>query len=561
MSLFVSDSFTDTDAVLLQNHTGETGATWTKHGLYTSGDAAIASNRVYRSSAGNSVYYASGNPASADYRVSAIMRVVTAAGGECGVIGRAATGSVSWYSWTYSGSLYQLYVNASLLGTVTIAATAGESYLLQLEMEGTAIRGYVQRVSDSLWLTSSATWSGTRQAAVAATNGTVTTAGKAALWMTTATSTTGRHLDSFEAGPIVDPAVIAVNDAGLFWSPYTWRISGSSFAESNNTGAYLRTVFTGTSVTLSVDVSNLTGASTTALKYPAIKYRVDGGSWSRTQLSSSSTDVSLATGLSDSSHNLEVVIAGLAFDIDRFTTPVSALKITGLKLDNGKAVSLPTLRTNRVLVFGDSNTEGLEILAAGTTVANTDSVQAWPYLIARPLDAEVGVVAFASQGYISGLVGANTGSFSANWDLYSTGNSRLVSGLLSPAPDTIIINHGDNDPDTDSTTTGIIAVLGELRTAAPLAKIVVCVPVNLELESRIRSAVTSVGDANTVVCDPSEIILQNDYANSAHMNTLGHAIYAPIVVASAVESGTVEINTAERQLLREIAASIYAVIG
>jgi len=552
MSFFAQDTFTDTDAVLLQNHTGETGATWTKHGVYSSGDAAIASNRVYRSSAGNSVYYASGNPASADYRVSAVMRTVTRSGGECGVIGRAATDSVSWYSWTYSGSRFQLYVNASLLGSVTIADDVGESYLLQLEMEGAAIRGYVQRVSDSLWLTSAAGWDGTRQACVSATNGGVTTAGKAALWLTTATSTTGRHLDSFSAGPLVEPAVISVNDAGLFWSPYTWRISGSSFAESNNTGAYLRTTFTGTSVAVTVDVANLVAASTTALKYPAIKYRVDGAAWSRTQLSSSSTDVSLATGLTDASHTLEVVIVGLAFDIDRFTTPVSAVKITGVKLDEGKSVASPTLRTNRVIMFGDSNTEGLEILGATTTVANTDSVQAWPYLIARAIDAEYGVVAFASQGYISGLAGANTGSFSANWDLYSTGNSRLVSGLLSPVPDTIIINHGDNDPDTDSTTTGIIAVLGELRTAAPLAKIVVCIPVNLELESRIRAAVTSVGDSNTVICDPGEIILQNDYANSAHMNALGHAIYAPIVAASAVESDS--SNTDIWYRLKSVAA-------
>jgi hypothetical protein len=73
MSLVVNDTLTGTNGTSLQSHTGEVGATWTKHPSSGAQDANIQSNRVYLESPGgaNVSYYASGALGSAEYGVQA----------------------------------------------------------------------------------------------------------------------------------------------------------------------------------------------------------------------------------------------------------------------------------------------------------------------------------------------------------------------------------------------------------------------------------------------------------------------------------------------------------
>src|SRR5439155_27321637 len=73
----VTDTFTGSDGTLLQNHVGETGATWTKHSNYPA-NFTLASNRVY--SVQWAMYTASGVPATNEYDVSADLTVKSNAG-------------------------------------------------------------------------------------------------------------------------------------------------------------------------------------------------------------------------------------------------------------------------------------------------------------------------------------------------------------------------------------------------------------------------------------------------------------------------------------------------
>ena len=57
MTTFAQDAFTDTDNTLLENHTGETGATWTKHGLTGTGSAQITNANRLQNGTANSVIY------------------------------------------------------------------------------------------------------------------------------------------------------------------------------------------------------------------------------------------------------------------------------------------------------------------------------------------------------------------------------------------------------------------------------------------------------------------------------------------------------------------------
>src|SRR5919205_3815023 len=79
----VNDTFTGTDGTLLQNHVGETGATWTKHPNYPA-DMTLLSGKVYGPQWG--LYYASGVPATNEYDVSADL-TVSSNSGATGVVG------------------------------------------------------------------------------------------------------------------------------------------------------------------------------------------------------------------------------------------------------------------------------------------------------------------------------------------------------------------------------------------------------------------------------------------------------------------------------------------
>lgn len=68
MGIFVHDTFTDPDGTLLQAHTGERGATWTKHPTFSGGDAEIEDNKLHMQSS-VVAYYASGISASAEYDI------------------------------------------------------------------------------------------------------------------------------------------------------------------------------------------------------------------------------------------------------------------------------------------------------------------------------------------------------------------------------------------------------------------------------------------------------------------------------------------------------------
>lgn len=329
--------------------------------------------------------------------------------------------------------------------------------------------------------------------------------------------------------------IIPINDVDVFFSPYNWYKSGSTYAQTTNPGAYIKIAFTGTSIEPIVDVSPLTAASTTAADYPRFLYSVDGGAWTSRLLTSSDSTLTLAgcTGLADTSHTFELVFVACGWTSeDRWTVPSMALRITGFQLDIGKDVTPPTTYSGRMIVYGDSHGEGHEALAATVNVTNQDASQAFPYILGRGCECEVGVVAFAGQGYAT-VVGSghNLVDLEASYGSYYAGQSRLSAGLFSPAPDYIIINEGTNDSGTaDGTvTTSVTNTINALRAAAPSAPIFICIPPALIKETAIRSGVTGAGDGNTFVIDHNTSFDSGRYYNGSHMSVRAHALYAAIV--------------------------------
>lgn len=324
---------------------------------------------------------------------------------------------------------------------------------------------------------------------------------------------------------------ISVTDAALFFSPYNWYKSGSTYAQTVNPGAYIKTQFTGTSVKLNVDVTPQTGASVSAGNYPAIIYSVDGAAWTRYQLQSSDTQLTLGTGLTDTTHTLDIVFVGVAWNSnDRWTTPALCLRITGLELDSGDALVAPTTYANRLIVFDDSHGEGHEILAAGVSVANQDASQAYPYILGRAFNAEVGVVAFAGQGYTASVATANVPDLEDAWDFIYGTNSRLTAGAFTDGePDWIVSGHGDNDSNNAAVATAVSNLIAAWRAAAPNAAILLVHAPNYTVQTGIENGHTAAGDANSFVIDHGDSWLVGKWQNGSHLNLRGHALFAATV--------------------------------
>jgi hypothetical protein len=150
MAQFLNDTFTDTDGVLLENHTGEVGAIWTRHPSYTGSVVRISTNRIYNNAAWDtSCYYASGVPAGADYTVTSKIYVVTDDDTRTKILGRLSITANTCYSW--EGYAYaDLWVlkkvivgSETTLGYGALTMGVGYSGQFKLSMEGSTIKGYI----------------------------------------------------------------------------------------------------------------------------------------------------------------------------------------------------------------------------------------------------------------------------------------------------------------------------------------------------------------------------------------------------------------------------------
>lgn len=272
----------------------------------------------------------------------------------------------------------------------------------------------------------------------------------------TAVNTTGESASStvFSGTPavVIATQTIAVSDAafqnGL--SPYVWYSGSGYITSAGGSNAYIKTGFTGTSFALNVDVSTQVAASMSAIAYPVIKYRIDGGAYTLLQLTSTSSIVTLARGLVAGNHTVEAYYQRNIY-YDSWNTPVEQLKITGTTIDEGAALyNFPTF-TKRMLIYGDSIAEGqwIEETSSGNTgttgkgalIAN--STRVYTKQLADNLGAEFGNVAVAGQGWTAGGL-TNVPGLTTAWDLYSSGRSRLVGGKITPAPEYVFINMGTN---------------------------------------------------------------------------------------------------------------------
>lgn len=553
MSQFCKDSFTDTAGTALSAHTGEVGATWTAVPTF-SGAAVINPSGDCRGNGANALWYESGLPASADYDVEADVYVASIVN-QAGILGRVSTTAATYYLLYYDAgaAVWRLYVvvNGTAVTNFSFAQTltAGQIYHLHLMMRGSQIMAFVN---------------GSQIFNVTDSN--ISAAGRAGVYFSAAdTNTTGLHLRNFSGATAASDGV---TDANIYFSPYNWKSDGggsmqsnnvnasSTYALSNNTGAYLKftlSAVTQGSVTMLLDTTPMNGVS--AGNCPTIDILVDGKAFTTTLLAyaTGTTRILLADNLAAGNHTFEVFFKSVDLSStssmgDRWngSPPQAVVKVTGFELDGkGSATASQTLAAKRMIWFGDSFAEGGAIVANGYINADNDATQTMPQLVAAGLNAEVGVIGFATQGFGNAGYGNvpmlyNSTDASQSWNKYYASNSRLVSGSFTPAPDYIVVMEGTNDQNfgiSDATvTTAVQSLISAWRTAAPNARIFVCIPPNGDKRSAITTGVSNAADSKTTLIDlgtASQNTLAGGGLNTndgTHPNVRGHATFAAMLL-------------------------------
>lgn len=189
---FVTDSFTEASDMLLGSHTGELGATWTKHGDAVYGSVMnvdAATDRIFPTS-NPSAFYASGLPPSANYTVCTDVFAHSNISVNIGPCGRMDTSANTMYCARYnSGTSWDLRkiitgTQSTLSTSTSNLITLGTSKRLCLVMNGSTISMTVDGATEGSPVTDTDI-SAAGRAGVRSAGG--------------STTTTGFHLDNFSA--------------------------------------------------------------------------------------------------------------------------------------------------------------------------------------------------------------------------------------------------------------------------------------------------------------------------------------------------------------------------
>lgn len=288
MATFVTDTFTDASGTAITAHVGELGATWAYNTANAASFVISDANRCRPNSTGNGYAYASGTPASADYDVTAVVRKFSSVGTatNIGLVARSSTGAATFYYAQYNDGAAQWQLGKLVSGGNTAlgtgfsqALTLNTDYTLTLRVQGSSISLYVDGVLR----------------VGPATDSTITAAGRAGIKCggntTTASNTTGYHLDTFGVADIPGGGSTGAASDSVSVSDSAAGVSRSRSAADSVSVSDAASTPVGTVTTLLVDFHAPLGASDTIVSDP-----VDLGSAGQTASVTSSASPVGATG-------------------------------------------------------------------------------------------------------------------------------------------------------------------------------------------------------------------------------------------------------------------------
>ena len=163
---------------------------------------------------------------------------------------------------------------------------------------------------------------------------------------------------------------------------------------------------------------------------------------------------------------------------------------------SGGTISAITARPNKMLIYGDSITEGVRALNnnAAADVDRNSAVTSWGLELAKLTNAEVGVVGFGALGIRDGGNGG-VPKLDDSWDFQYSG---VVRDLSSP-PDLCLWLMGANDGTGSTLANGLLAINGMLA-AMPTTKFILFRPLlKTSQEGNLQAIASTCSDPSRVV--------------------------------------------------------------
>ena len=234
----------------------------------------------------------------------------------------------------------------------------------------------------------------------------------------------------------------------------------------------------------------------TASPAPAIAVSVDGSAPKR-MTTVKEGSLLIAENLSEGEHTFRIIVDGFNEYQEKWTSAMGFV-LECPKVENGGTIT-GLLPTNPVILYyGDSITEGINVLGTGSTPDSNSASNEYPFIASHLLNA----VSYTNGFGASGVTRGGSGGVPKCLDVIDS----LYNGMPlaeTPAPAAIVVNHGHNDPTSDSAafTEAYTAVLKRLREKYPNTPIFAVSPFAGMHNADIKAVVKALGDNNVFFVD------------------------------------------------------------
>jgi lysophospholipase L1-like esterase len=310
-------------------------------------------------------------------------------------------------------------------------------------------------------------------------------------------------------------------------SLYNW-VRTQDYVSSAGAGSSLKVAFSGTQkVILNVDPSNIT--TSVPSRYPVIAWSINDGTIQTHQLASGEKSITLCSDTADPV--IDLYIKGMSPFENRYSSdvPANALKILGFNIDSGGKVVPTAFPAKTWLNIGDSIMSGdAADYATGQGrppddkwASSSDARASYGYLLAQHYGYRESRVAYGGYDWGGGLAGIP--QLSTLIDQITGTVTRLDGDKLSPSPDVVLINLGENGTPPKSDVTEALA---KIRTRiGDSAKLIMMIPISGKGRIPLMDAFKSYknsgsGDANAYLVDLGNITFST--ADGQHPTAAGH---------------------------------------
>lgn len=320
------------------------------------------------------------------------------------------------------------------------------------------------------------------------------------------------------------PATNAQLQSGL--SHYNWVCKTDGISTTVN-GASLAVGFNGTSqVALLVDGSHMKIPA--AERFPIIAWSVNRTTWQIHQLVANEKSVVLTTGVANPV--IDLYIKGMSPFEDRWAgdVPVNSVKITGFEVDEGGSAKTVELPDKVWLNIGDSIMSGDAAAYAQEQgrppddlwAASDDGRASYGYLLAQHYGFRESRIAYGGYNWNRGMAGLP--ALQTLIDQKTSTESRLSAGVLSPTPDVVLLNLGENGVPEEKF---VMDSLSKLRSRVhATTKIIVMIPLSgkgkVEISRAFNKYKQADHDQNAYLVDVGEIAIET--ADGCHPTAAGH---------------------------------------